>query len=67
MGRHASLCPLASDPGSRARGSWLGTVLDVPTTSTPCLHENPQRQVILTCPWTQQLSLQKACKLAVQR
>lgn len=48
MGVHGVPRPLASAPRSRTRVSWPGTMLAVPTTGTPCPHENPQRQVILT-------------------
>lgn len=49
MGGHGAQRPLASASGSRARGLWLGTVLDVPATGTPFPHQNPQRQVTHSC------------------
>lgn len=52
VGRHGAPRPLSSPRGSR-----LGAVLDVPTTSAPCpAPENPPRQGIHTCLLTQQLS-----------
>lgn len=62
--------PGPSASGRRARELWGGRMLGVPTTSTPCPHTTPERQMVCSSDgarcWGQELAVRQRRGLSPQ-